>query len=77
MDKKNFLLLLEEVLEFDPGTLVGDEKLDDLDEWDSLATVGFISLVDEHYGFTLLPQQLAHCDTVQDLLTLVSKQVTA
>lgn len=75
MDAKAFLLLMDELLELTPGTLSGVEYLDDLDGWDSLTTVGFISLVDEQYGFTVLPQQLAHCETVQDLITLINKQV--
>ena len=77
MNSNEFLRLFEELLEVDPNTLSGNEILDDIEEWDSLTTIGFISLVDERYGFTVLPQQLARCDTVQDLINLVSRQVPA
>lgn len=71
MDKKTFLLLLDDLIELDPGTLAGDEKLADLEMWDSLAAVGFIAMVDEHIGVPVSPAALASCQTVNDLVALV------
>ena len=50
MDRKEFLLALDEMLELDPGTLTGDETLESLEAWDSLAVISFIALVDEKTG---------------------------
>lgn len=71
MDRRTFLALLDEVLELDPGTLQGPERLDDLENWNSMAMVSFVALVDEHFNFAVSPRQFVNCDTVEDLLGLV------
>lgn len=71
MNAKDFLLALDEMLELDPGTLKGDEALDDLDNWDSLAVISFIALVDEKFGMVVEGQKLAKAKSVADLLALV------
>lgn len=43
------------------------------DEWDSLAIVSTIALVDELHGVFLEGQDLAKSKTVQDILDLISK----
>ena len=47
------------------------------DEWDSLAIVSTIALVDETNGVFLEGNDLAECKTVQDLLDLIDKQKQA
>lgn len=74
VEKKDFLLSLDELLEAEPGTLTGAELLQDMDSWDSLAVVGFIALVDEH-GVTLSPNHIAKCKTVDDLIALLGDQI--
>lgn len=71
MSKTQFLDHLSEVLEVPVGTLSGDEKLSDLEEWNSMAMVSFIAFADEHFGKTLSPRQFAACDTIDDLSMLV------
>jgi len=46
------------------------------DEWDSLAIVSTIALVDEIFGVFLEGKDLAGCTTVQSVLDLVDKQTT-
>ena len=46
MTKKDFFLLIDELLENDPGTITGDEVLTQQSKWDSLAVIGFIALLD-------------------------------
>jgi len=57
MSRDELILRLDELLEFPPGTLTGAEKLEDLEKWDSLAMVGYMALVDEHFGIQLSPRQ--------------------
>ena len=71
MDRQTFLTQLDELLELPAGTLKGPEKLEDLENWNSMAIVGFIALVDENFNQTLSPRQFGNCDTVDDLLALV------
>ncbi len=70
MSRDEFLAKLDELLELTPGTLQGPEKLEELDNWNSLAVLGFIGLADEHFGVTLAPRLLAGCSTVEDLVKL-------
>jgi acyl carrier protein len=70
MSKAEFLAKVDEILELAAGTLQGPEKLEDLDNWDSVAMVSFIALADERNGARLNVKQLAACQTVNDLLAL-------
>jgi acyl carrier protein len=75
MKKEEFLLLLDELIEEDPGTLKGTDALGDLEAWDSLATVGFIALVDEHFDMTIAVQGIADCETIDDLIGLLDGHI--
>lgn len=71
MKRNEFLLLLDELLELEPGTVKGSETLDSIESWNSLAVISFMALVDEHFGISLQPQQIAACTTVADLTGLL------
>lgn len=70
MSRDELILRLDELLELQPGTLMGAEKLEDIEKWDSLAMVGYMALIDEHFGIQLSPRQFINCTTVEDLLGL-------
>ena len=70
MAKKDFLLLLDELFEQEPGTLKGPERLGEEVEWDSTAMMMMIALVDEHCNLALSPRQFVNCTTVDDLAGL-------
>jgi acyl carrier protein len=70
MDRKDFLLALDEMLELPAGTLTGSEELDTLDGWDSLGVISFIALVDEKLNIVVEGEKLAQAKTVDDLLAL-------
>ena len=70
MTREEFLTHLDELLELPAGALKGDETLEGLERWDSLAMVGFIALADEHCDRRLSPRQFVSCNTVNDLLQL-------
>ena len=71
MSKAQFLDHLSEILEVPAGSLTGDEKLSDMEEWNSLTMLTFVTFGDEHFGKTLSPRQFVTCDTVADLGTLL------
>jgi len=76
MTKNEFLKELEEVLEADAGTITGEQALDDLAAWDSLAVMAFIAMVDEKFGITLSASKLAEAKTVGDLISLLGDKVS-
>jgi len=70
MEREEFLKALDEVVELAPGTLHGQEKLEDLENWNSMAMLGYIALADTASRVQLVPRQIRDCDTVDDLLRL-------
>ncbi len=76
MTKKQFIALIDELLENDPGTLTGVEALADLPKWDSLAVIGFIALLDQHFAVSVPAVKIMNCRTVSDLAALVADKLT-
>lgn len=76
MTKKEFLLLLDELLENDPGAIKGSDALASFARWDSLAVIGFIALLDQHFGLSVPASKILECKTVADLAALVGDKLT-
>ena len=70
MTRPEFLVLIDDLLELPQGTLTGEEKLENLEGWNSLALICYMSLADEHMGVKLSPRQFVSCESVNDLLAL-------
>jgi len=68
MELKEKMALIEEVLDVEEGTLAADTVLDDLDEWDSIAALSLIAMMDEHFGKTLPGKEIKAMNTVGDIL---------
>lgn len=62
------LALLEEMFEMDEGTLVASRELEDIEEWDSMAKLSLIVLMDDEFGKTLKSDDLKQFKTIQDIL---------
>ena len=62
MSKVEFLNRLSEILEVPPGSLNGDKKLEDLEDWTSMA-MSFIAFVHD-FGKTLWPSAHATQSTI-------------
>ncbi len=68
MDNKEKLELLEEMLELEEGTLKEDTLLNDIEEWDSVAALSFIVLLDEEFNRTITGKQIKEFRTIGDIL---------
>jgi acyl carrier protein len=77
MQADTFLREIEFTLELESGSLTGEEVLADLPEWDSLAVISFIALVDEKLGLAVEGEALAKAKCVADLLALVDMKLAA
>ena len=75
MEKKEFLLLLDEIVEAEPGTINESDFLSDIDGWDSMAVMGLIAAVDELFGLSLVPEKIAQSKTVTDIVALLDGQI--
>ncbi len=70
MTKPEFLSAMDNVLELPDHTLTGSEQLDDLENWNSLAMIGYIALADSNNGVKLSPRQIRDCNSIDDLRRL-------
>ena len=70
MTRDKFLSEMDEILGLPVGTLKGDEKLEELETWDSTALISLIVLAETNNNLTITPDQVVDCHTVADLLRL-------
>jgi acyl carrier protein len=77
MRGNEFLLEMDQVLGLPPGTVRGDERLEDLENWDSMALVTFIALAESNSGARVTPNQVVECATVKDLMRLANPAMSS
>lgn len=68
MKKQENLEKLEEVMELEAGVLTIDTILANLDEWNSMARLSLIVLMDDDFDKKLSATQLKNFKTVGDIL---------
>lgn len=68
MDTQKKLALLEDMFEMDEGSLNPETELDKLEEWDSLAKLSLIVLMDDECGKKLSGSQIKEFVTINDIL---------
>lgn len=68
MTEKEKLNLLEETLEMDEGTLALDMNLADVDEYDSMAKLSIIVMMEDEFGVKLTGDDVKAFVTVGDIV---------
>lgn len=68
MTQKEKISMLEEMLELDRGSLKPEMELKDIPEYDSMAKLSLIVMMDEECGKQLTGEQIREMKTVQDVL---------
>lgn len=68
MTNEEKIALLEDMLELDNGSLRPETVLADIDEYDSMAKLSLIVLMDDECGKKLTGEQIREFKTVQDIL---------
>jgi len=68
--REKFLLELDEILGLRSGTLRGNERLEELPNWDSTALIVLIAMAESTNNVRISPEQVVGCSTVGDLLRL-------
>lgn len=71
METSKKIEMLEDMLELDAGTLTPDMALEGIDEWDSMAALSFIVLMDEEFGKTINGEDIKKLKTIQDVLDIM------
>lgn len=73
MTEKEKLALLEETLEADEGTLSADMLLDDVDEYDSLARLSLVVMMEDNFDKKITADDIRAFKTVGDILKCMEK----
>lgn len=73
MTDQEKIAMLEETWELDEGTLTADTVLSDVDEYDSMAKLSLIVLMDDEFGVKLTGDVIKGFETVGDILKLMNK----
>jgi acyl carrier protein len=76
MTNQELLLEVDKILGLRPGTLRGEERLDELENWDSTALISFVALAEGQNGVQISPVQIVGCSTVDDLIRLATLQAS-
>lgn len=72
MSEKEKILKLEEIMEVEEGTLKLTDKLNDFDEWDSIAILSFIAMMDSDFGKIVKGSEVKELETVQDAIAMMN-----
>jgi acyl carrier protein len=75
MTKKDFLNELTEIMQLDE-VLIGDEVLEDFDEWDSMANLGVLSMFDIEFSTNLEIDSLKNIKTITELMVLAGDKIS-
>lgn len=70
MGKEEKIAIIEEVMELKKGTLTENSVLADYDEWDSLAVISLMAMMDTKFGKNLPIDKIKEIETVADILAL-------
>ena len=68
MDINEKMSLIAELLELEVSDFTPETKLEELEEWDSLAAISYVVMMDEHFGVTANPNDIRNFKTIQDIL---------
>ena len=73
MTEREKLAMLEDMLELDEGDLTVDKALEDIDEYDSMAKLSLIVLMEDEFGVKLTSDMIKGFETVGDIVALMNK----
>lgn len=68
METTKKLAMIEEIMDLDEGTLTPATVLEDLEEWDSMAKLSVMVMMDDEFGKVLTGDAVRALKTVQDIL---------
>lgn len=71
MTQEEKIALLEDMLELDGGSLTPETELAAIEEYDSMAKLSLIVLMDEECGKKLSGEQIREFKTVEDVLNFM------
>ena len=65
--EEKFLELVKEVLEIEDRTIHMEDNFKAYDEWDSLANLSMVAMLDDEFGIVIDNQKFKNMQTLQEL----------
>ena len=65
---------LAQELQADPGTVSPETHLEDMPEYDSMARLVVLAMLDGHYGVLVDVDELEACTSVADMAALIERK---
>ena len=75
MTQVDYLKLVDEVLDLEPGTAKPEDELEG-HGWGSMSRIAFVAMMDEHFNVAIASRSVANCSTVQDLIGVIEAHVS-
>ncbi len=72
--EKEFFEQMEDILEVNPGTIKLTDAFRDYDNWDSMANLSVISMLDDSFGVYIEAKDFKELITISDLLEEIKKK---
>lgn len=72
MTEQEKIAMLEDMLELEAGSLSMDTELSSIDEYDSMAKLSLIVLMDDEFGKKLTGEQIRQFKTIGDILSFMN-----
>lgn len=72
--EQKFLELFKDVLEIEDRELSAEDRFRDYNEWDSLANLSVIAMIDEEYGVVIDNNEFRKINTLVELMNEIKKR---
>lgn len=73
MTNEQKIKTIEEILDLEEGVLTEETVLNELEDWDSVAIISFIAMMDDEFGKIVKGSVVREQKTVADLMALMEK----
>ena len=74
MNMQEKLAALEDIMELDEDTLTPETRLDEIEEWDSLAALSFVVLLGDEFQKKISGAEIRAFLTIQDMLDVMEPE---
>lgn len=75
IDSKEFLENFKEVLEIEEKEIGLDDDFRNLEEWDSLALLSVIAMIDDEYDVIIKGNQFKELKTLNEIVSYINTQL--
>lgn len=72
MDKQKFIELFKETIDMEDKEIKGDVVFRELEEWDSLALLSVIAMIDDEYDIIIQGNDFKSLNTLNDIMTYIN-----